>query len=187
MLYKDLNVNISNFNPRTVFRAVDSNDIVDDINDYTPSKLTTVEWVKNKIMASVLGDLYPVGSIYIGTQGTCPLATLIPGSTWQQIQGRYLLASGTLAGTGETYYATNTVASGAPNIAGTFTAHAGIWNPTANGAFYLGDSYGNNGWNGTSTQGRWYGFTAYNSNSTYGQSGAIRAPGYVVNVWRRTS
>lgn len=186
-LYKDPNANINNFNPRTVFRAVDSNDIVDDINDESPIKLTTVEWVKNKIMASVLGDLYPVGSIYIGTQGTCPLASLIPGSTWQQIQGRYLLASGTLAGTAETYSATNTVASGAPNIDGGFMAHSGIANPTASGAFWIGSTYGNNGWNGTATQGRWYGFTAYNSNSTYGQSGAIRSPAYVVNVWRRTA
>ena len=181
------NTTITSFTPKTVFHAVDYSDIVDDINDESPSKLTTVEWVKNKIMASVLGDLYPVGSIYIGTQGTCPLATLIPGSTWTQIQGRYLLASGTLAGTGETYGANSYVASGAPNIEGGFMAHSGIANPTANGAFWIGSTYGNNGWNGTSTQGRWYGFTAYNSNSTYGQSGAIRAPGYVVNVWRRTS
>lgn len=183
----DANTRITKFSKKTVFRAIDSNDIVDSTADNCPSKLTTVEWVKNKIMASVLGDLYPVGSIYIGTQGSCPLATLIPGSTWQQIQGRYLLASGTIAGTSE-YAAVNTyIAAGAPNITGTFTAHAGVWNPTANGAFYLGNSYGNNGWDGTSTQGRWYGFTAYNSNSTYGQSATIRPTAYAVNVWRRTA
>lgn len=183
--------------PTTLYNVTDDVAGGDDI--YTKTEVNTllsgkenvgVAYTKaesGSLLTTMLQTLYPVGSIYIGTQSTCPLASMIPGSTWAQVQGRYLLASGTLAGTSETYGATNTVASGAPNITGTFTAHAGVSNPTANGAFYLGDTYGNQGWNGTSTIGRWYYFTAYNSNSTYGQSGAIRSPAYVVNVWRRTA
>jgi len=37
------------------------------------------------IMDNILSTLYPVGSIYIGTQATCPLAALIQGSAWEII------------------------------------------------------------------------------------------------------
>ena len=36
-------------------------------------------------MNNLLSTLYPVGSIYIGTQNSSPLATLIAGSQWQKI------------------------------------------------------------------------------------------------------
>ena len=35
--------------------------------------------------SNLLSTLYPVGSIYIGTQNSCPLATLIAGSQWQKV------------------------------------------------------------------------------------------------------
>lgn len=119
------------------------------------------------------------------------MSTLIPGSSWTQIQGRYLLASGTLAGTSETYGATNTVASGLPNITGEFSAARHGWssdNLAATGAFYDKNTFsvGLRGADGDDWGTR-YGYTAYNSNSTFGQSGAVRAPAYVVNVWRRTA
>ena len=36
-------------------------------------------------MDNLLSTLYPVGSIYIGTQNSCPLATLIAGSQWERV------------------------------------------------------------------------------------------------------
>ena len=36
-------------------------------------------------VSNLLATLYPVGAIYIGTQNSCPLATLISGSTWNKI------------------------------------------------------------------------------------------------------
>lgn len=35
--------------------------------------------------SNLLATLYPVGSIYIGTQSTCPLETLISGSSWVKV------------------------------------------------------------------------------------------------------
>lgn len=35
--------------------------------------------------SNLLSTLYPIGSIYIGTQNSCPLATLIAGSQWQRV------------------------------------------------------------------------------------------------------
>lgn len=185
----DANGKITSLSPKQVFRAVDYSDIVDDINDESPSKLTTVEWVKNKIMASVLGDLYPVGSIYIGTQGTCPLATLIPGSTWQQIQGRYLLASGTIAGTSE-YAATGTyIAAGLPDIWFDFQAHNsyGTSNPAVSGCMTISGASNGVGWNGTSNTRTSYYFRPWMQSSIFAQSTTVRPPAYAVNVWRRTA
>ena len=36
-------------------------------------------------MNNLLSTLYPVGSIYIGTQNSCPLTSLIAGSQWQRV------------------------------------------------------------------------------------------------------
>lgn len=41
--------------------------------------------VMNSQYIDLLSTLYPVGSIYIGTQNSCPLATLIAGSQWQKV------------------------------------------------------------------------------------------------------
>lgn len=35
--------------------------------------------------SNLLSTLYPVGSIYIGTQNSCPLTSLIAGSQWQKV------------------------------------------------------------------------------------------------------
>ena len=35
----------------------------------------------------ILKTLYPVGGIFITTANTCPLATLIAGSTWELVDG----------------------------------------------------------------------------------------------------
>lgn len=135
----------------------------------------------------ILEALYPVGSIYIGTQATCPLATLLPGSAWSQIQGRYLLASGTIAGTSESVAAGSTCSAGAPNITGTITAFTGIYNPTAAGAFALGDVYTSHGYEGHTNEGRFFYFDASRSSSVFGNSATIRPAGYAVNVWVRTA
>lgn len=136
----------------------------------------------------ILKAMYPVGSIYIGTQSTCPLATLIPGSTWTKIQGRYLLASGTLNGTSETYSATNTVSAGLPNITGYGNLHIRAKTQgTFTGALYQsgsGNAYSGDYWE--SGLGN-IGFDASRSNSIYGASATVRAPAYVINVWRRTA
>lgn len=43
--------------------------------------------------SSILNQIYPVGSIYISTNSVSPSALF--GGTWQRIQGRFLLATGT--------------------------------------------------------------------------------------------
>jgi len=140
------------------------------------NQIVNKDYVDNHFVSDVLAIMYPVGAIYIGTQNNCPMASVMPGTTWTKIQGRYLLASGTLVGTSETYSATNTVAAGIPDHYHTVTAALNVDNRQD----------GSN--NSARTENR--SLTTSNAssvNSVYGQSATVRAPAYVVNVWRRTA
>lgn len=128
-------------------------------------------------VSNMLKSLYPLGSIYIGTQSTCPLATLISGSTWQ------LVATDRALWGGNGSNANSTIEAGLPNITG---IHGGADTNGRNssGAFYdnggsaSGDGHGA-GWS--------VGFDASRSNSIYGNSSTVQPPAYRVNVWRRTA
>lgn len=159
-----------------------------------PSYIGT-SWVKITPTVSdinvILETLYPVGSIYIGTQENCPLATLITGSTWHQVTGRYLLASGTLSGTSENYSAGNTPSAGLPNITGNISdmSSNGINTSTFSGAFRQVSGTGGYGHGGVQYQQgiNNVSFDAGWSNSLYGGSSTVRPAAYVVNVWVRTA
>ena len=155
-------------------------------NNDNSTKIATTEHVLNVLKNYV----YPVGSIYIGTTASCPLAALF--GTWELIQGRYLLSSGTLAGTSETYVATNTVASGLPQVSGTVGVGDGWSNGndfgSSSGAFApVWAIYGRAPSNGEGSRYRGADFYASRSSAVFNQSLAVRAPAYVVNVWRRTA
>lgn len=151
---------IISFTPRTVFRAVDYDDVA------------------NRI-AALLQAIYPVGSVYIGTQSTCPMATLISNSTWE------LVSSGRALWTGDGNNANTTIEAGLPNITGDINVIS--HNVLANGAFSNTSSFNSHGWDGTATGGRTYNFNASRSSSIYGNSSTVQPPAYVVNVWRRTA
>lgn len=51
--------------------------------------------VMNNQYTNLLKSLYPVGSIYIGTQNSCPLATLIAGSSWSKVATNVVIAVNT--------------------------------------------------------------------------------------------
>lgn len=138
---------------------------------------------------TVLAALYPVGSLYIGTQSTCPLATLISGSTWT------LVSSGKALWTGDGTNANTTIAAGLPNIIGSIqmrpsgTSSDTVFNPS--GAFTRDR---NSSWTGgyvNTTSGATFSdvinFKASDSNSIYGQSSTVQPPAYVANIWRRTA
>lgn len=141
--------------------------------------------VKDTDLATLLQTIYPVGSVYIGTQSTCPMAIVIEGSTWQ------LVSSGKALWTGDGSNANTTIDAGLPDITGNTIVRANgqggdTGNPT--GAFKT---------NGTSSmlmgkdvnQITVYGgdIKASRSSSIYGKSSTVQPPAYVVNVWRRTA
>lgn len=149
------------------------NELVDDVN-------------------GLLGALYPVGSIYIGTQSTCPLATLISGSTW------VLVSSGrVLQGADSTHTAGTTIEAGLPNITGGFRLHGGELSNIINNC--SGALYGTGGSDtsyrtpteivetvGVGSKGG-INIDASLSSSIYGNSATVQPPAYVVNIWQRTA
>lgn len=157
----------------------------------------------------ILVALYPVGSIYIGTQTTCPLTTLINGSRWELVaQDKALWGSnGTNANT--------TIEAGLPNHThgtgrqGVDNKGSHIWN-SLNEDYVLGSHPGGIYWNGSGDGGAPEAITAgasmnnslgWNyteetslaktdnlvSDGVWGNSTTVQPPAYVVNVWRRVA
>ena len=73
-----------------------------DISRATIKYLETVSIQKNTTYNFDIDMIYPVGSIYMSVNNVSP-GTFLPGTTWEQIQDRFLLAAGstyTAGGTG---------------------------------------------------------------------------------------
>ena len=139
------------------------------------------QWIHN-----VLSTLYPVGAIYIGTQNTCPLVSLISGSQWQLVAQDRALWGGN-GSNGNT-----TIAAGLPNITGTFSCT----DIASNSHSYTGIGAFRNQADGTAPYAggggnpntyRKIDINASRSSSIYGNSNTVQPPAYRVNVWRRTA
>lgn len=147
------------------------------------------------VTQTILETLYPVGSLYIGKMSTCPLASLIPNSTWT------LVASDKVLQGSGTYTAGTSVSAGVPNISGHFIFSDNIVKNTQD-AQYVGEMVGCfTGESVTantcsisgvtvatvSSNNRKIKFSADSSNSIYGASNTVQPPAYVVNIWERTA
>lgn len=136
--------------------------------------------VNKETLYGLLSSIWPVDSIYIGTQSTCPLESLITGSTWT------LVSSGKALWTGDGTDGNTTLEAGLPNITGTYVGarlNKGV--TSVSGALYSTGSSGAAYADGGSSVG--IGFDASKSNAIYGASDTVQPPAYVVNVWRRTA
>lgn len=116
-------------------------------------------------------QLYPIGSIYIGTMAVCPLEVLGIGVWELKSKGRVLQGANTeTPGT--------TKEAGLPDHTHTFTRPQGDQK--------YGNGKGNTWWGATSgvkvTTSR-----ASTSNSIYGKSTTVQPPAYIVNIWERIS
>ena len=144
------------------------------------TKIATTEWVIN-----VLKALYPVGSLYMGTQNSCPLSAFF--GTWELVSaGNALWTGNGTSGSGTTSNenyanapANTTIAAGLPNH-----------NHTV-GDIPKGQIDGNKDmFAGGNNDVTWKSVTsslASASNQVYGKSSTVQPPAYVVNVWRRTA
>lgn len=144
-----------------------------------PTQSTTDNSTKiatTAFVVDVLEAIYPVGSVYIGTQNTCPMGAFF--GTWT------LVSSGKALWTGNGTNANTTIAAGLPEITGNCTTE----NPAScTGAFAstgtrVQGRSGNDGQSATVVN-----FKASRSSPIYGNSSTVQPPAYVVNVWRRTA
>lgn len=145
---------------------------------------TSLTTAINTAVRTAISNVFPVGSIYIGTQATCPLASLIPGSTWAKVSDGKVLQTSSSG-----HAANTTINAGLPNITGSLiTSQNGINDPTNDGALYTtrGSTYTHTPTT-TSDGCTAINFDASRSNSIYGNSTTVQPPAYVVNVWRRTA
>lgn len=140
------------------------------------------------VSLTILEALYPVGSIYITTASSCPLATLISGSTWTLVSsGRVLqgASSGHAAGT--------TIEAGLPEHRHIMFQNGGN-NADITATSFVGSSRNTGGSAGytmgqiTSDVEPSLGISGKIYNSTiYGNSTTVQPPAYVVNIFRRTA
>lgn len=130
------------------------------------------------ITLTLLQTIYPVGSVYLSTNATCPLASLF--GTWTLVSNGRALWTGTGSNGG------STIEAGLPNITGGFNDIYGGTNMSATGAVSVSSKNTSKAGSGTLKSGT-FSFSASGSNSIYGNSSTVQPPAYVVNVWRRTA
>lgn len=145
-------------------------------------------WPKIISFSEILSQVYPVGSLYFGTQSTCPMSALIPGSIWE------LLPANKAIWTGNGTNANTTIAAGLPAMVGSgdvlgqsdFLLKTGNYSGciqnrgTASSVSQAGNS-------SRSTFNHGFSINASLSSSIYGNSSTVQPPAYVANVWRRTA
>ena len=149
-------------------------------NDST--RIATTAFAHN-LIEDVLGTLYPVGALYIGTQATCPMSTLMPGTTWS------LVSSGKALWTGDGLNANTTIEAGLPNIKSSFTLQEDLGVTAATGAMSMSDYRDHDvASNRFGSIAHTVNFNASASSSIYKDNvSTVQPPAYVVNVWRRTA
>ncbi len=194
------NVKLDVYRNRFRIYGADSNNVTHEVinvdiqNNYVFLNKTPASTVNNTTVATtafvknVLSEIYPVGSIYIGTMATCPLATFF--GTWTKIgDGRVLQNSDS------NHAAGTTIEAGLPNITGGFGLGdiRGVSYPYAvtntSGSFHgvNKSSVANVGTNSVQGYNSLVDFSASRSSSIYGNSNTVQPPAYVVNIWRRTA
>jgi hypothetical protein len=177
------NFNLGNHKVQNLENGTASRDAVN--KSQLDAQSSTITTAYQNYVKTVLSTIYPVGSIYIGTQNTCPMASLIAGSTWS------LVAQNKALWTGNGSNGNTTINAGLPNITGAYNHQCLLnWNGgTESGALYTGSGGSSTqnagGSDGGNTQ--TIAFDASKSNSIYGASNTVQPPAYRVNVWRRTA
>jgi len=162
--------------------ALAINNLNDRIDTIVGGDVYTKTEVDN-LIAGVFANLYPVGSLYLGTQTTCPLTTLIPGSTWELVsQDR------SIQGASTNHAAGTTIEAGLPNITGMFALPATYGSASSSGALIASTSGTTGSPNNINKAGDLQvEINASNSSSIYGNSTTVQPAAYVTNIWRRTA
>ena len=136
--------------------------------------------IMDNTYSNLLSTLYPVGSIYIGTQNICPLASLISGSTWQKVDTQFVTNVNTgvaVYGNGRTSGLTNSQSNGGL----TFTRDSvRTWITTNAYNSNIGTSSSNGvGWNSNTSVG------VVQDVATSGLTGSLSRTNLALNIWKR--
>ena len=124
-----------------------------------------------------MNSVYPVGSLYFGTQSTCPLAAIIDGSTWEKVGSSLITSVNTsvpIKGNGIALGLTN----GTNNVGLTTTNNYFVGKKEVYGAAVsaAGTHSGTSGIFGVTTD-----------TSKSGIVGTVTRTALTVNIWKRTA
>ena len=155
-------------------------------NLYSDVRTLCQQWFYTKTevdtaLDSLVDTIYPVGSIYMSVNSVNP-STLF-GGTWEQIQDKFLLASGSTYSNGATGGSANAVV-----VSHTHTQNQHRHELT--GSKTGGISSGNylRAGVGSATDGQYTNYSTPTINSTGEDGTGKNMPPYiVVNVWKRTA
>lgn len=134
----------------------------------------------NDLTRPILEAIYPVGSIYLTFNDSCPLSTFF--GTWELVgQDRVLQGAGTRGAVG------TELSESLPNIKGTYYGTIGY--NTADGALATGGgaSGSNSQVNRDTTSGYYWNLNASRSSSTYKDNAPVQQNAILVNIFRRIS
>lgn len=129
-----------------------------------------------------MGTVYPVGSLYFGTQSTCPLAAIIGGSTWAKVGSSLITSVNTsvpVKGNGKTMGFTN----------GEYNRGLAMNNGSLGQSSFFDNLYNvdvGTAQNGsTNNPGKGVGLTTDSAAS--GIVGTVTRTALTVNIWKRTA
>ena len=135
----------------------------------------------NDMTLTLLEAIYPIGAIYIGTMSVCPMAVLMPNTTWQlKAQDRVLQGAGDRGVVG------SEIAESLLNITGYCDRMWGEGGYT--GALYRSNQF-SVGWVGSTSAsvGTRLNIDASRSSSTYQDGAPVQQDAYLVNIWERVA
>lgn len=142
---------------------------------------TTLSTAINTAISNAYNTLFPVGSVYMGTGGTCPIAALVPTSTWTLLASKIVIdVSSTVAvkGTGKTLGLTN----------GTDKVGLSATNQDTNSRIFNTNAYNINVKNTSATDSAHEGcFGVVTDATKSGLTGTATSTTITVNVWERTA
>ena len=130
---------------------------------------------------AILEVMYPVGSLFFGTQANCPMAVAIPNSTWTKIATKLTInVNSTVAvkGTGKTLGLTN----------GSVNAGLVSTNQESNYRLFQESAYNKDVFStGTYNQTAIGGWGVTTDGTKSGLTGEATVSSITVNVWKRTA
>ena len=131
-------------------------------------------------MNNLLSTLYPVGSIYIGTQNSCPLATLITGSQWQRVATQVV----TNVNTGVAVYG-NGKTLGLTDGRANYGIY--IYNPSSANVNSCSNFNASINTYASPQRGTGYTLGVVQDGNTSGLTGSLSRTNLSLNIWKRTA
>lgn len=191
-------VNAENMNKieNGIAAAVEKSSIKQDLSTPSADTVPSTKAVSNessRIMSimdnqysNLLSTLYPVGSIYIGTQNSCPLTSLIAGSSWQKVATQVVTDVNTsvaVYGNGKTLGLSN----GSQNFAMTDGGYGNVGGFMQGATNVFGANKGTIRTENTIIGADRKSVGVVQDSNTSGLTGSLSRTNLSLNIWKRTA